>query len=107
MKSNNDLGFAELTRVGRYSVGEKNGKFRAYGSEWDSNQDASKEMAHHHVCGRGDTATEAIDKMCDAAIVAGRVVAHVHNMQTVLGLSADECETLRAELHEALAELED
>lgn len=107
MKNNRELGFTTVARVGNYSVGEKAGKFRAYGYEWDHCQAASEEQSHHEVCGRGATAEEAIDKMIDAAIVCGRTEERVHNMQRVTGLSADEAEVLRRELKEAVAELAD
>ena len=107
MKSNKALGFAELARVGRYSIGQKGSAFRAYGYEWDSHQDVSIERAHHHVCGRGATAEEAIDKMIEAAIIAGQVEEEVHNCQEVKGLSRNEAGVLRRELKEAIAELAD
>lgn len=107
MKSNRDLGYEKIASVGNYQVGKKGNKFRAYGYEWDSQQDASREMAHHEVCGRGEMADEAIDKMIEAAIISGRTIEHVHNMAQVTGLSRDEAETLRRELKEAVEELAD
>lgn len=107
MKGNRELGFDRIARVGNYEVGQKSGKFRANGYEWDSDQDASKEMAHHEVCGRGATAEEAIDRMIEAAIIAGRTEERVHNMQRVTGLTKDEAEKLRRELRESVAEIAD
>ena len=108
MKSNRTLGYDRIALVGNYEVGRKSEeKYRAYGYEWDSNQDASREMAHHEVCGRGATADEAIDKMVEAAIISGRTTEHVHNMAKVTGLTRDEAETLRRELKEAVEELAD
>lgn len=107
MKTNRELGFSRIARVGDYEVGRKGKIFRAYGYEWDSDQDASKEQSHHEVCGRGASAEEAIDRMIEAAIIAGPTREYVHNMQTVEGLSRNEAEKLRRELHEALAEIED
>src|SRR5580704_243084 len=106
MKTNKELGFALIARVGNYEVGQKTNKFRAYGYEWDHDQDASKEMAHHEVCGRGTTAEEAIDKLIEAAILTGPTDDYVH-MQRVKGLDRNEAETLRRELKEAIAELAD
>jgi hypothetical protein len=107
MKSNRELGFENIARVGEYSVGKKGSRFRAHGYEWDHQQDASREESHHEVCGRGATAEEAIDNMIKAAIAAGQVEEPVHNMHLVKGLSPNEAEILRMELHEALAEIDD
>ena len=104
MKTNKDLGYETIAQVGtgEYSVGQRGEKYRAYGYEWHGEQDASREFGHHHVCGRGDTADEAIDLMIDTAIISGRV-----SEGGCLGLTSDEAETLRAGLHEAVAELAD
>jgi len=107
MKSNRELGFEIIACVGNYSVGKKGSKYRAYGYEWDHQQDASREQSHHNVCGRGATEEEAINKMIEAAIIAGPVKEHVHNMRLVEGLSRNEAETLRGELYEALDEIDD
>lgn len=107
MKTNKQLGFERIARVGDYELGKKGNTYRAYGYEWDSHQDASREQEHHEVCGRGTTAHEAIDKMIHAAIVAGPIVEYVHNQQTVTGLTKGEAEKLRLELYEAVAEAED
>jgi hypothetical protein len=107
MQSNSQLGFSRIARVGNYEVGQKGSTFRAYGYEWDYNQDASRERAHHKVCGRGKTAEDAIDAMVKAAEMSGRTTATVHNQRQVMGLTADECRTLAMELHEAIDELAD
>jgi len=112
MKSNEVLGYTEIVHVGNYTVGKRAGsksftRYRAYGYEWHGDQDASKERAHHEVCGRGDTAGEAIDKMIAMAIVSGRKSEYAHNMQNISGLDADSAEVLRLELHEAIAEAAD
>lgn len=104
MRSNKDLGYTTIAKVGNYSVGSRGNAFRAYGYEWASDQDASREQSHHEVCGRGATAEEAINNMISAAIVSGRTTEHIHNMQTVTGLSEDEAIKLRNDLIEAVAE---
>ena len=34
MKTNKELGYETIARVGNYSVGHRGSKFRAYGYEW-------------------------------------------------------------------------
>ena len=107
MKTNEALGFARITGVGSYEVGVRGVKYRAWGHEWDSQRDISNEQAHHTVCGRGRTPEEAVDQMIEMAIISGRVEEPVHNQAMVCGLSQDEAETLRRELHDELAALDD
>lgn len=105
MKTNKQLGFERIARVGDYEVGKKGRTYRAYGYQWDAHQDAGKEQEHHEVCGRGTTAREAVKQMIRAAIVAGPTVEYVHNEQTVTGLTRCEAEKLRLELIEAIDEI--
>ena len=72
MQSNKNLNYEEIVDVDGYVVGTKNGHYRAYGYEWYGDQDASKEFAHHPVCGRGDTPEDAVHEMVRAAITAGQ-----------------------------------
>jgi len=72
MKSNAQLNYVEIAAVDNYAVGRRDGHYRAYGYEWRGDQDASKEFAHHEVCGRGETPEEAVQVMIRAAIVAGQ-----------------------------------
>jgi hypothetical protein len=102
MKSNAALGFAKLVQVGEYTIGKKGDIYRAAGHEWHSEQDASQEFAHHDVCGRGTTADEAIDRMIEMAIISGRKYEGGCS-----GLDSDEAETLRRQLKEEIAELDD
>lgn len=102
MKSNTKLGFSEFFSIANYSVGQKGNKFRAYGYEWHSEQDASREFAHHEVCGRGDSAEEAITRMIAAAIDAGE-----NNEGGCAGLSPSEGRTLERKLLDSLGEMTD
>tara|TARA_B100000749_G_C18272385_1_gene400896 strand:+ start:250 stop:648 length:399 start_codon:yes stop_codon:yes gene_type:complete len=108
MKSNEELGYEEILSVDGYEVGKRGGKYRAYGHEWHSEQDASREFAHHEVCGRGTTPTEAIENLIQAAIRAGKVGQHCWQYGTPAeGLNVSQAMRLRDELLEELAELED
>ncbi|MCK9569301.1 hypothetical protein M0R72_10225 [Candidatus Pacearchaeota archaeon] len=100
MKSNAELGYGDVVKVANYCVGKKGNKYRAYGYEWHSEQDASREFAHHVVVGRGGQAKEAIDKMIEMAVVSGGIRENGCD-----GLCADEAATLRAQLLEELAEI--
>ena len=104
MKSNRELGYERICRVDDYEVGRKGNRFRAYGYEWDSDQDASRERSHHQVCGRGDTPEQAVERMIEAAIAIAPHEECVHNIQRVTGLDRAAAESLRLELLEALAE---
>lgn len=107
MKSNKELGYRQIARVGNYCVGAKGIRYRAYGYEWHGEQCAANEHAHHEVCGRGDTADEAIDRMIEMAIVSGakdEFHAGYSYSHHISGLTRTEAETLRRELKEAVAE---
>ena len=111
MKTNRELGFVRIARVGSYEVGLKGKTYRAHGYEWKGDQSSENEGSHHEVCGRGATTAEAIDRMIDAAIIAGRTPAGAHGARDWWvkcdGLTRNEAETLRRELKEAVAEIED
>lgn len=108
MKSNTELGFTAIARVGDYCVGKKGNIYRAYGYEWKGDQSIVNEGIHHEVCGRGSSAIEAIDKMIEMATIAGRTdesAAGAKDWWVMCpGLGRDRAERLRRELHEAVAE---
>ena len=110
MKSNKTLGYdmvelegseyVESPAGGNYLLGRRSATdWRAYGYEYHGGQDASCEFTHHHVCGRGPTAEEAIRVCVAAAERAGRAGEE----NGCEGLSSAECERLLDLWLEALA----
>ena len=72
MKTNKELGYEEVTAIGNYNVAQNGARrYRAYGYEYFHDQSIALEGPHHEVCGRGETAKEAVNKMITAAIRAG------------------------------------
>ena len=107
MKSNKELGYERVARVGNYEIGKKGKRWRAYGYEWRHERDISLEESHHEVCGRGENPLEAIERLISAAVAGAGIPARVHNQKKVRGLSNAEAETLRLELLEAIDEMTD
>ena len=111
MKSNKELGYTETVQIEDYVVGISTttrpqiarNRWRAYGHEWHGEQDASREFAHHEVCGRGETAEEAVENMIGAAIRAGE--AGQEGGQD--GLTKAQALRLRDQLLEELAEIDE
>jgi len=104
MKSNEKLGFLQIARYGDYEIGQKDKRYRAYGYEWNCQQDASKETAHHHVCGRGNSPLAALDMMIRRLGEISQVKESGYNQQTLHGLTTHEIEQIKMNLEEYLEE---
>jgi len=100
MKTNKELGYEKIIEVGSYQIGRKGSAWRGYGYEWHSEQDASREFAHHEVAGRGDTPELAVGALMEAACHAGKA----GDENGCSGLSVEEVRRLHDQLLEELAE---